>query len=270
MVNTYVINLKESVDRKSFMEAQLRFFPELEFEFLEAIDARDFSVEDINHVYDEELAKKILNRPMVKGEIGVVLSQLEAMKRISSNRDYGLIMEDDLLISAYLSESLTKAIDYIQDPYPRIVLFTAIPQYTIIDPIEINKLQNRHLFKVWKDASCAACYLINKPACDLIINEYPKIYNVIDNWGYFIQQNKIEIRAVVPHLVSFSKLGFSSSTININDIRDSAIRKVINKVSLYQRLKRKIWNNIEKYKYKVITNKNYVWDNDLGIIQSIF
>lgn len=270
MINTYIINLKQSEDRRLFMEAQLNLFPELKGNFIDATDARLLTDETINKIYDEELAIKTLNRKMVKGEIGVALSQMQAMHEITNDGGFGLIMEDDLLISPYLSDAFTPAVNFIQNPNPRIVLFTPVPQYSAINPIEINKLQNRHIYKVWNDACFAACYLINKAACQIILNEYPKVSNVIDNWGYFIRQNSIDIRAVVPHVVTFSKYGLFASTINIEDNRDSQICQTKKRLSVFQRIKFKIRNIYYKYKYKVVSNQRDVWFNHLDIIQPNF
>lgn len=267
---TFIINLKESVDRRKLMEAQLVLFPELDVTFLEATDARLLSDDDIKTLYNNELAKKTLNRSMVRGEIGVALSQLRAMRYIEKESEFGLIMEDDLLISPFFSESLQSAIEYIRSNEPRIVLFTPIPHFSAIEPIHINTQQNRHLYKVWKDASCAACYLINRAACEVILNEYPSVYNVIDNWGYFIKQNRISFRAVVPHVVGFSKYGINSSTINFDDKRDQIVETRKIHLSLYKRVFLKFKNIHETYKYKVVYNNDAVWYNNSNLIQPKF
>ena len=144
---TFVVNLKDSVDRRSFMEAQLKFFPELDITFFDAIDARKFTKSDIDKVYNDIKAKQVINRSMSKGEIGVAMSQLTIMKKIAVNYDFGLIMEDDLLISPYFSESLEIAVKTLESSKPQIILFTPIPYYSAIAPVEINKLQNRYIYK---------------------------------------------------------------------------------------------------------------------------
>ncbi|MBN2600984.1 MAG: glycosyltransferase family 25 protein [Candidatus Marinimicrobia bacterium] len=269
MVKAFIINLKESTDRRSFMEAQLLLFPEVDYQFLDAINARELADEAISVLYDEKRALKVLNRPMVRGEIGVALSQLDAMKRITANHDYALIMEDDLLLSPYFSESLQKAIDYINQPQPSIVLFTPIPQYSVLDRIIVNELQRRCIYKIWRDASAAACYLINKSACQVILDEYPKVFNVIDNWGYFLAQRKIDIRAVVPHVVAFSKYGLHASTINLDNDRDSKVFTIQQHLSILQRIKIKLGNFIQ-YRIHQVRKSPDVWYNSFHVIQSNF
>lgn len=269
-IKTHIINLEKSVERRSFMEAQLQFFPELDYEFIKAIDASTLTEDEINSVYDEELAIKNIGRAMVRGEIGVALSQLNVMQKIINNESPGLIMEDDLLISSFFSESLEKSIDFINSNKPRIVLFTPVSQYSAINPIEINPLQERNIYKVWKDASYAAGYMINPNACKVIINEYPKVANVIDNWRYFIQKKMIDIRAVIPHVVGFSKYGLTQSTINTEDLRDTGIKTNFQKLSIQKRFIKKVHNYYMRKKHRVKNNKNNVWHNDLDIIQPNF
>ncbi|SHL15641.1 glycosyltransferase family 25 protein [Flavobacterium xanthum] len=269
-IKTFVVNLKESVDRKLFMNAQIQFFPELDVVFHEAFDARNMRKEDLIHIYDDEKAIATVNRCMVPSEIGVAKSQLGVMKQIANEFDFGLIMEDDLLISPYFSESLAEASTFINNPKPRIVLFTPVPHYSLIDSMCINKSQNRGLYKIWDDASYAACYLINKAACEVILNKYKTIFNVIDNWGYLLRETDIEIRAIVPHVVSFSKFGLAASTINFDNKRDLEIQNNVIKTSLIIRLNDKITKIYQHNKYKVVKNKRNVWYNKLDIIQSSF
>ena len=269
-IKTYIINLASSVERKSFMEAQLQFYPELDYVFHEAFDARFLSQDELSFFYDDKRAKQVLKRSMVNGEIGVAKSQLEAFKKISKNNEYGLIMEDDVLLSPFFSSSLNSSINFVKSKKPRIVLFTAIPEYSKIEPIEIDKYQSRLLYKAWGDPYCAACYLINKSACDLILGQGNKVFNVIDNWGYFMRNFNIEIRAVVPHVVAFSKHGIQDSAINFDDKRDQEILNLVNKLTIWNRIIIKVKKFYNRKRYKLVKNKQNVWYNDLDIIQSKF
>lgn len=269
-IKSFIINLPESTQRRAFMETQMQFFPELNYEFFNATDARKMSDEQINQVYDYKAAFKTLGREMVRGEIGVALSQLSVMQKIVLQKEIALIMEDDLLISPYFSESLAKAVKFIEKETPRIVLFTPAPQYSSLDPIVINAAQKRAIYKVWKDASCAACYLINATACEIILKEYQVIHNVIDNWGYFIRNSKIDIRVVVPHVVAFSKHGLSMSTIDVHKNRDEKVYSVVHTTSFYKRLKNKFINIYQNRKFKVIRNYQNVWYNSGDLIQPNF
>jgi GR25 family glycosyltransferase involved in LPS biosynthesis len=259
-----------SVKRKSFMEAQLQLYPELDYFFHDAFDARFLSQEELNLYYDDKKATKVLKRSMVNGEIGVAKSQLKAMEEISKDSEFGLIMEDDILISPFFSSSLNSSIAFVKSKKPRIVLFTAIPEYSKIAPIEIDKSQGRVLYKAWGDPCYAACYLINKAACELILGQGHKVFNVIDNWGYLMKNFNIEIRAVVPHVVAFSKHGIQGSTINFDDKRDQEILNLVNKFPIWKRIIIKVKRFYNKKRYRLVKNKENVWYNNLNIIQSKF
>jgi hypothetical protein len=164
---------------------------------------------------------------------------------------------------------LRTAIDFINHPKPRIVLFTPIPQYSAVDSIEVNPFQGRFIYKIWRDASAAACFLINKSACQVILDEYPKVFNVIDNWGYFLSQRKIDIRAVVPHVVAFSKYGLHGSTINLDNDRDSKVSSIQQQFSIFQRIKIKLGNCIQNRIHQVRKSPN-VWYDSIHMIQSNF
>lgn len=269
MIKTYIINLEESTDRRLFMEAQLKCFPELDFEFFDAIDARKISLNKLEEYYDRTKSLNNLGRSMVPGEIGVALSQIRVIEKLESSYDYGLIMEDDILISPYFSGSLKNAIQFIKHETPRIVLFTPVPEYSARNKIIIDENQNRFLYRVWKDACFAACYLINRSACKIMLERYSKIDTVIDNWGFFIENGLIDIRSVVPHVVAFSKYGVDQSTINLDGKRDSLIGSNFEKAPLFKRIKNRGSEYFRNRLYRVHKSP-CVWFDSNDIINSSF
>ena len=51
---TFVINLPESRERRSFMEAQFNFHKELDVVFHQAFDARKKTESDLTELYDDD------------------------------------------------------------------------------------------------------------------------------------------------------------------------------------------------------------------------
>ena len=93
----FVINLKKSVDRKKHMEKVLSELP-IKVEFVEAIDGKELSDEEIFQVYDEA-CKKNLSVSLTKGEIGCFLSHIKVWKKIKKQKlKEVFIMEDDIVI----------------------------------------------------------------------------------------------------------------------------------------------------------------------------
>lgn len=53
-MKTFVINLKDASERKRYMESVLHPYAHfLDIEFIEAVDGRKFTDEDINKLWDE-------------------------------------------------------------------------------------------------------------------------------------------------------------------------------------------------------------------------
>ena len=72
-MKTYIVNLEQSVDRRAAMEKQLARFPELEAEFVPAVDGRKMSGEEVLGAFDRERAKAYYGRDLTRGEIGAWL-----------------------------------------------------------------------------------------------------------------------------------------------------------------------------------------------------
>ena len=90
---TFIINMKKDSDRLAFMSDQLRKL-NIDFTLQEGIDGKKH---DFSGIYDEALTKKINGSPMADTEKGCALShRLAVEKLLSSNENYGLIMEDDI------------------------------------------------------------------------------------------------------------------------------------------------------------------------------
>lgn len=108
----FVINLARSADRREFIREQLVALG-VHHEFFEASDARCTEFAKHNR-YDEALALKRTGQTMAPGECGCFASHHRLWQQcVASNRPL-VVMEDDVVISPRLTESLQEAAKHIQ------------------------------------------------------------------------------------------------------------------------------------------------------------
>ena len=97
----FVISLPASVDRRAHMRKMLDPLP-LQYEFVDGVDGKQLSAEEVNQVYDEKIIgiySNIRSRLLLR-EIGVYMSHVKAYEMISSrNISEALILEDDVYLS---------------------------------------------------------------------------------------------------------------------------------------------------------------------------
>ena len=95
----FVISLPASVDRRAHMRKILDPLP-LQYEFVDAVDGKQLSAEELNQVYDEKTAEIYLGRGLCLEEIGCYMSHVKAYEMISQrNISEALILEDDTYLS---------------------------------------------------------------------------------------------------------------------------------------------------------------------------
>ena len=71
MVKVYVINLKASTDRKQYIEQLLSPYQDfMDVHFVEAVDGRGLSDEQLSEVWNQKETYKTYGRYMKGGEIG--------------------------------------------------------------------------------------------------------------------------------------------------------------------------------------------------------
>ena len=98
-IKTYVINLKDSVDRRKAILAETAKYPFMDVELVEAVDGRKLKQEEIKACFD---LKKFVNhyyRTPKGGEIGCTLShRICYRKLLESEEEFALVLEDDVCL----------------------------------------------------------------------------------------------------------------------------------------------------------------------------
>lgn len=121
----YVINMEKSVERRDFMERQLKEL-HIPFELCPAIDGK---IHDFTDIYDEGLAKEKNGSPLSSVERGCALSHRSAIeKAMRDGVDYAIILEDDVefpkhfkaVIEHHIKERSNSHWEYLSFNYPTV------------------------------------------------------------------------------------------------------------------------------------------------------
>lgn len=209
-MKAYVINLERSVERREYMEKQLKEMVCLQPEFVEAVDGRCMGEEERKRLFDDELFRKRNAAVARPGEVGCTLSHQKCYRKIvGENEPYVLILEDDIRIPDYeeFRNVLTKIDALMKTDEPLIILLSGWYWYWNASPL----VGNHKLANVY-DAFLTHSYVINRAAARLLIEERPFI--IADDWGY-IRKKNIRLRAVLPHLVEQNWDGSIVTTVNV-------------------------------------------------------
>lgn len=126
-----IINLKQSIDRKSKIIDQLKKFNITNYEFIEAIDGNNLNTS----IIDEKISKRILfklqkrTRPLLKTEAGCTLSHIKAYKRALEIGKRCIILEDDTILTDSFKDVIKMKLD---DEYDLIYLGYTLKQNDFI------------------------------------------------------------------------------------------------------------------------------------------
>jgi len=209
---TYVINLERSVDRRIFMEVHLSEFPELECQFIPAVDGKLLTPEELAEKYDEHKTTQLLGRALNTGEIGCALSHIGCYRKLLVERkQFALVLEDDILISSFLPQILPSLFQWLDTDQPRVVLLTPMRRYWLFPKKTIGFHYSLH--KRCKMTVSAAGYLINASAADIMARRLFTVHTVADHWQYFAEKLGLDVRVLIPHCVSFRPCSRTDSTI---------------------------------------------------------
>lgn len=194
-IKAYVVNLPKSTHRKAYMEDLLSRYPFLDVTFIEAVDGRALTEEEIDAVFDRELAYQRYGRYMERGEIGCVLSHYKCYEEmVRDNVQYAFIFEDDISIlkEFVVTDEMLKA---LSPDRPRSLMFSGDYWYYKMSKID----GERSLASVY-DCVGAYAYMLNLPAAKLLLEKNPKRACVADHWSLY-KRFGIRIKAVYPYVV---------------------------------------------------------------------
>jgi len=191
---TYVINLKSSTDRREYMQEVLRPCDCLDVEFVEAVNGKEFSAQELEQNFDQKKAYEHYGRELRPGEIGCTLSHKKCARLLlESEQKYALFLEDDLIWQTDDLEPVMELCGKVLDTdKPTVVLLSGDYWYTCL-----KKTEYEYKLAIATDAVCTQSYLINRAGAEKLLSLGN--WHLADDW-WAIRHHGVRLRALFPHV----------------------------------------------------------------------
>ena len=251
-ISTYIINLKPSFVRKQYMNNLLEQYPFLNIQYIEAIDGRLFSDEEINNEFDKQLCLKQYGRILSRGEIGCVLSHRKCYQTLlSTSNAYTLILEDDIHLMRSLDELQLVDLDKLLNVNTPIILLLSGDYWFY---------KRRKVVDVY-DAIGAYAYFINRAAASAILS-ISKPYNVADDWALY-KQYGVKLKAIHPYLID-ANVNMDLLGSDVHQDTWGIDKKRMSKMNLFRTIKggllKRIFSTLGHFESKIRVINNIVVD----------
>ncbi|MCA5585455.1 MULTISPECIES: glycosyltransferase family 25 protein [Parabacteroides] len=216
-IKTYLINLKESVERRERVLRETAGHRLLDIELVEAVDGRKMSAEEVTSRFHTLKFIYRYERTPKRGEIGCTLSHRECYRRfLESDNEFALILEDDVTF-LYPVEETEEILQQLTAKLSRRKshLITLSIQY-IYYPGNSFQINSFSVFKV-SDAWGTCAYLINRKAAKKLLS-VSRASIVADDFVY-MNCHGIRVDGIYPNLAA----GASSMKQIDTEIQDNSI-----------------------------------------------
>jgi glycosyl transferase family 25 len=203
----YLINLDRSTDRLRSAEQHFNAVS-LPFERIAAIDAR---TEDLSiYPVDRRVFQRTHGRTTIRpGEIGCYFSHLKAIRAfLASGREFGIILEDDVLPQRQLSAVLEELLDFSNE-WDIVSLF----HFHRGGPVVVRQAKEFSLAVHVAHISSAAAYLLSRNAAERLIKHLEVMRACIDHSLYESWKHGLRLRSVMPMSIQLAEQAHES-TIN--------------------------------------------------------
>ncbi|OAJ33730.1 glycosyltransferase family 25 protein [Piscirickettsia salmonis] len=207
MNDIFIISLKKDESRRGHVTAQFQH-EKIPYEVVNAIYGKELPNETIKKFYLDTLAKEKLGRSLTVGEIGCTLSHIKCYQKIIDNNLPGaFIFEDDIMLNKHTAHAIETVRQIKKLDNNSVVLMTHIDYYSEWGKIKLTNSHNIHPINyqhILKYASRTHGYYITQKAAQNLLKELITIYQPIDIWSYYVEQNLIKLYSVVPYIVGLS------------------------------------------------------------------
>ena len=203
----YLINLDRSTDRLLSAERHFKAIG-LPFERVVAIDAYKEDLSDFP--IDRKDFQRTHGRATIRpGEIGCYFSHLSALRTfLASEREFGIILEDDVLPQEQLSAVLGELLAYSSD-WDIVTLF----HFHRGGPIVVRRAKEFSMNVHIAHISSAAAYLLNRQAAQKLVSHLQVMRACIDHSLYESWIHGVKLRSVSPMPIQLAAQAHQS-TIN--------------------------------------------------------
>lgn len=201
----FVINLEQSVDRKTFMKKQLDDL-QLPHEFFPAVDGRLLNKQQMDEMCNMEVVREWADL-LTPGMIGCSLSHYNVYQRmVRDNIEYAFILEDDTLLSdkvpAIIADiELKLNSGHLSGDEPILLYYQSkeAVKFKNVPYTELTKGTGAYYpVDIWRPITTAAYVISFSCAQRLIDLIYPIRYSP-DSWAVYHRENAIAgLRCVLP------------------------------------------------------------------------
>ena len=252
-ITCFIINLKHSTERKKHMQELCEKYG-LNYEFIEAVDGRTLSEEEVAKVYPKKEVIKTLGREMSRGEIGVVLSQKQVYKKmLKNNIEVAMIFEDDIDFNEELKAILKQLNSFPKDW--NLVLLGHHPDRSCVVKTSYsfwNQTKLNGYYKLVRPTELAVGaygYLLKKSAAQILLNQLSIIEKPIDHLTG--SDEKLNLYILTPPVIHIHQ-DLSDNYHNMED-RKKLQEELKNKKILPKRVSR-------KRKLLIVLHLDRIWD----------
>lgn len=234
-LKAYLINLKDSVERRETVLTELSKLSLLQVDLVEAVDGKKLTPEKVKQVFDLKKFESIIGHEAFPGEIGCTLSHRKCyQKLLDSDDDIVLILEDDVrfLADHEIGEHILREVySWIPTTKPCVVTLTRHLLFNKKVEYKVDNYSFHRIIHAW--GTCA--YFINKKAAEILL-KIPKACSVADDFK-LMNKKGISVFGIYPMLANgASEMNYIPS--EISNGQQLIIEKP--KKDYYFRAKRKI------------------------------
>ena len=196
MIPIFLINLKQSVERRKYVTDQLEKLG-LSYNIFDAYLGKDYYKD--KDFYDEKKALKFEHRKLKIGEVGCSLSHNAIYNKIVKDKiPYALILEDDIILNEKLPLFLENIEKHLKgnmvinisrcDVYKKKNQKKVFENFYLVSPRYIK----------YGGIACACGYIVTLDAAKIMQDYNKPVYFPADAWGYYL--NKVNFYGIIPTL----------------------------------------------------------------------
>jgi glycosyl transferase family 25 len=205
----YVINLPEAGERRQWMLWQLDKAALGPYTVWNATRGKDLPRETVLQLVDTAGFERRYGRRISPGEIGCAVSHLAAYgDMLEKGHRYGLVLEDDALLSPRLGTVLPGLGRFFERTAPTVLLLTALRRYRRRPRTEVGR--GLYVVKV-ESAWRGHGYMLNIQAAGRIAALQAPIRFLADDWKGLSAAAGLEIWGLNHYMIGLSALSGESS-----------------------------------------------------------
>lgn len=202
MIPTYVINLLRSSERREHMQQLLQAMPWAEGHFVDAVDGRALTPQQLGERFDTRRAFELLGREVVAGEIGCTLSHRECYRRLLASQDeFALIMEDDVVMLGDPGGVINDVLPLLRGRKPVWLALGGAFHW-----LYARRMGSARVGRVW-GGWLASAYMVNRAAAERLLGEHP--WWLADDLHLFGQMG-VHTWGLIPHVFEQANAQYDS------------------------------------------------------------